>query len=155
MTNYSAAIHKETDFDFGVSFPDFPGCITAGRTIDEARDMAGEALHGHAALMVEDGMTLPMPSTLEDTLKDHDFTGAAAYFIVNREAPRPEPVRFNASMDAQLLARIDQRAREIGMTRSGFLAEAARKELAGRTLVQARQRNRAVGGTCPFRSTRF
>ena len=131
MPDFIAAIHKESNTDFGVSFPDFPGCITAGRTVDEARDMAGEALQGHAALMVEDGMTLPLPGTLEDILKDRDFAGAAAYFIVNLEAPRPEPVRFNASMDAQLLARIDQRAREIGMTRSGFLAEAARKELAG------------------------
>ena len=131
MTNYIAVIHKEQGSDFGVSFPDFPGCITAGQTVDEAREMAGEALHGHAALMLEEGMTLPLPGLLEDILQDRDFAGAAAYFVVNLETPRLEPVRFNASMDAQLLARIDQRAREIGMTRSGFLAEAARKELAG------------------------
>ena len=71
---------------------------------------------------------------LEEILKNSDFAGAAAYFIVNVDVPKPEAVRFNASMDAQLLARIDQWSREIGMTRSGFLAEAARKELAGRRL---------------------
>ena len=62
MTNYLAVIHKEKKSDFGVSFPDFPGCITAGRTVDEAKDMAHEALQGHVAMMVEAGLALPAPS---------------------------------------------------------------------------------------------
>jgi len=45
--DYIAIIHKEADSDFGVSFPDFPGCITADLTLDEAKDMALEALAGH------------------------------------------------------------------------------------------------------------
>ena len=40
MANYIAIVHKEAKSDFGVSFPDFPGCITAGKNIDEAKDMA-------------------------------------------------------------------------------------------------------------------
>jgi predicted RNase H-like HicB family nuclease len=44
--DYIAIIHKEPNSDFGVSFPDFAGCITAGRTLDEAKDMAAEALTG-------------------------------------------------------------------------------------------------------------
>ena len=28
--DYIAYLHKEKASDFGVSFPDFPGCITAG-----------------------------------------------------------------------------------------------------------------------------
>jgi len=35
MASYIAVIHKDPDSDFGVSFPDFPDCITAGATIDE------------------------------------------------------------------------------------------------------------------------
>ena len=27
---YTGLIHKDTDSDYGVSFPDLPGCITAG-----------------------------------------------------------------------------------------------------------------------------
>ncbi len=132
MTGYVAVIHKDKSSDFGVSFPDFPGCITAGRTADEAREMAEEALNGHVAILTEEGLGLPRPRKLEDFLKDRDFAGATAYFFVDVDARKPQPVRFNASMDAQLLNRIDERAEEIGMTRSGFLAEAARKELAGR-----------------------
>ena len=33
---YVAYLHKDRDSDFGVSFPDFPGCVTAGRTLEEA-----------------------------------------------------------------------------------------------------------------------
>ena len=44
---YIAYLHKDRDSDYGVSFPDFPGCITAGRTLDEASRLAGEALALH------------------------------------------------------------------------------------------------------------
>ena len=30
MTSYIALIHKAPESDFGVSFPDLPGCISAG-----------------------------------------------------------------------------------------------------------------------------
>jgi len=129
MTNYIAVIHKEKKSDFGVSFPDFPGCITAGKTVDNAKDMAQEALQGHIALMAGEGLPLPAPSNLEDILKDGDYKHAAAYFIVSVKLQKKEPVRFNASMDADLLSLIDEKAKDFGMTRSGFLAEAARKEL--------------------------
>ncbi len=39
MASYIAAVHKDPDSVFGVSFPDFPGCITAGDTIDEAKNL--------------------------------------------------------------------------------------------------------------------
>ena len=39
MANYIAVVHKDPKSDFGVSFPDFPGCITAGSSIDEAKDI--------------------------------------------------------------------------------------------------------------------
>ncbi|MFO0109582.1 MAG: type II toxin-antitoxin system HicB family antitoxin [Alphaproteobacteria bacterium] len=129
MTNYIAVIHKEKKSDFGVSFPDFPGCITAGKTVDDAKDMAQEALSGHVAAMLDEGLSLPAPSNLEDVSNDNDYKNAAAYFIVSVKIPKKEPVRFNASIDPELLFLIDERAKKFGMTRSGFIAEAARKEL--------------------------
>ena len=47
MRQYIALIHKQADSDYGVSFPDFPGCIAAGATLDEAREMAEQALAFH------------------------------------------------------------------------------------------------------------
>jgi hypothetical protein len=39
MRQYIALIHKEANSDYGISFPDLPGVISAGKTLDEARDM--------------------------------------------------------------------------------------------------------------------
>lgn len=44
MANYIAVVHKEAKSDFGVSFPEFSGCDTAGQTVDEAKDLGQEAL---------------------------------------------------------------------------------------------------------------
>ena len=63
--DYIAYLHKDRDSDFGVSFPDFPGCITAGKTLEEAHRMAAEALELHIVGMVEDGEKIPAPSTLD------------------------------------------------------------------------------------------
>ena len=65
MRSYIALIHKEAASDFGVSFPDLPGCVTAGTTLDEARAFAEEALALHLAGLAEDGEAAPEPSTLE------------------------------------------------------------------------------------------
>lgn len=33
--DYIAYLHKDGSSDFGVSFPDFPGCVTAGKTLEK------------------------------------------------------------------------------------------------------------------------
>src|SRR5277367_1560765 len=63
--DYIAYVHKDPTSDYGVSFPDFPGCVTAGKTLEEARRMVQEALCLHIAGMIEDGDKLPAPSTLD------------------------------------------------------------------------------------------
>ena len=35
MTTDASLIHKDADGDYGVSFPDLPGCIAAGTTLDQ------------------------------------------------------------------------------------------------------------------------
>jgi len=55
MAAYIGIIHKDKDSDFGVSFPDFPGCATAGIDMNEAALMAKEALALHIDGMTEDG----------------------------------------------------------------------------------------------------
>jgi len=89
MANYIAIVHKDPKSDFGVSFPDFPGCITAGRNIDDAKDMAQEALTLHIQGMIDDGDQLPVPSKLEEIMADPDFVDAAAYLVV--EIPDAKP----------------------------------------------------------------
>ena len=65
MHAYIAVIHKDEASDFGVSFPDLPGCVTAGTTMDEARTFAEEALALHLAGLADDGETIPEPSSFD------------------------------------------------------------------------------------------
>ena len=52
---------RERPRDYGVSFPDFPGVVTAGN-LDDARAMAEEALAFHIEGLVADGQPVPEPS---------------------------------------------------------------------------------------------
>jgi predicted RNase H-like HicB family nuclease len=70
VPSYIGLIHKDADSDFGVSFPDFPGAITASITLNGAHAMAEEALTLHVQGLTEDGEELPKPSTLEEVLAD-------------------------------------------------------------------------------------
>jgi predicted RNase H-like HicB family nuclease len=81
MMEYIAYLHKDRDSDYGVSFPDFPGCITAGRTLDEANPLAAEALAFHLQGMIEDGDAVPEPSKVDDIAADAAKHGAIAFMV--------------------------------------------------------------------------
>ena len=76
MPNYIALIHKDAASDHGVSLPDFPGCVTAGSDLNEARAMAAEALAFHIEGMIQDGDVLPEPSMCEVVMSDQARNGA-------------------------------------------------------------------------------
>ncbi len=126
MSNYIATIHKNEKSDFGVSFPDFPGCITAGKTIDEAKDMAHEALTFHIQGMIEDGEKLPNPSKLEKIMSDPDYSGTVAFLVVSIPDLKSRTVRVNITLPELTLKQIDAAAKKKGMSRSSFLARVAK-----------------------------
>ena len=125
---YIAYLHKDKDSDYGVSFPDFPGCVTAGRTLEEARKMAAEALALHVAGLREDGDALPDPSTLDDLRGDPAMKGAVAFLTELKEPERT--VRINITARASQIAEIDRRALAKGLTRSSYIVQSALKEKA-------------------------
>ena len=129
MRQYVALIHKDADSDFGVSFPDLPGCITAGSTLDEARDMAAEALALHLEGMEADGEAAPAPSSLETIMADAQNRDGVA-ILVPAPARTSKAVRVNVTLPENLLAEVDSYAAANGFTRSGFLAMAAKKAIA-------------------------
>ncbi len=120
---YIAYLHKERASDFGVSFPDFPGCVTAGKTLEEARTLAVEALTLHMAGMMEDGDPLPEPSTLDQLARDPAMRGAVA-FLVSAEPPE-KTVRINITARESQIEAIDRLAKARGMTRSAFMVQSA------------------------------
>jgi predicted RNase H-like HicB family nuclease len=81
MRQYIALIHKEADSDYGVSFPDLPGVITAGSNLDEARSMATEALAFHLQGLAEDGEPAPEPSSLEKIMLVRENQDGVAVLI--------------------------------------------------------------------------
>jgi predicted RNase H-like HicB family nuclease len=120
---YIAYLHKDRRSDYGVSFPDFTGCVTAGKSLEEARELAVEALTLHIAGMVEDGEALPEPSTLDELARDPAMKGAVA-FLVSAEAPE-KTVRVNITARESQIEAIDKLARKAGMTRSAYMVQSA------------------------------
>ena len=135
---YIAYLHKDRDSDYGVSFPDFPGCITAGKTLDEASRMAAEALALHIQGIIEDGDGVPEPSNLDEIAKDAAKRGAIA-FMVSVDAP-DATVRVNITARESQIEKIDALAEAAGMTRSGYMVRAALGE------QKRRARSRATRG---------
>lgn len=129
MRQYIALIHKDADSDYGVSFPDLPGVISAGGTLDEARAMATEALAFHLGGLAEDGEAVPEPSSLEAIMSAKENRDGVAVLIAAPDA-EVKSVRINITMPADVLDQIDQYAEREGFTRSGFLAQAAKKVMA-------------------------
>lgn len=118
---------------YGVVVPDLPGCTSGGATVDEALRNAVEAV----TLWVEDARgdreKIPKARPAEKLRKDPDVAaalndgGVLAYVPLVLDAARP--VKANLSLDAGLLNAIDEAAERRGLTRSAFLASAAREKI--------------------------
>jgi predicted RNase H-like HicB family nuclease len=79
MPHYIALIHKDADSCYGVSFPDIPGVITAGDTLDEAMQQASEVLLFAAEDWTNpDGSTgFRPPRTIDQLRQNPEFAEAA------------------------------------------------------------------------------
>jgi predicted RNase H-like HicB family nuclease len=128
MRYYIALIHKDPASEFGISIPDFPGCISAGATLDEARANAEEALAFHVEGMTTDGEAIPEPSTLDQVMADPENRDGVAVLVPLREQAA-RTVRVNITLSEATLAEIDRYAEAHGFTRSGFLTQAARRAM--------------------------
>ncbi|WP_454685540.1 type II toxin-antitoxin system HicB family antitoxin [Agrobacterium leguminum] len=128
MRNYIGLIHKDADSDYGVSFPDFPGVATAGTDLDDARRMAEEALALHVEGMIEDGEAIPEPSSLDTVMAAPENRDGVAILVALRTESK-KSVRLNITLPEDVLKEIDAFAESRGLTRSGFLARAAKHEM--------------------------
>src|SRR5689334_18666074 len=113
MRYYVALVHKQGNSAFGVSFPDFPGCVTAAETIEEAIERGSEILAAHVAGMQEDGDEIPGPRTVEEIYKAGedwiDFEDAMIAMIPLLERTG-KPKAVNVSLDTGFLQSVDRYA---------------------------------------------
>jgi predicted RNase H-like HicB family nuclease len=104
---YPILIEEGTDTSaFGVVVPDLPGCFSAGDTLDEAVEAAKEAAAAWIDTALDQGLSVPEPSTLEAARKLRSYKGWAVGLIdledtlfddtverVNITLPRPRAGR--------------------------------------------------------------
>jgi predicted RNase H-like HicB family nuclease len=134
IKHYPALIYGEPG-SYGVIFPDLPGCTSGGATLADAARKAGDALSFHLEGMAAAAERIPEPGDFDTPLPDWlapepgEAPAEPVRLMVPVEAPG-RAVRVNISMDEGLVARLDAAALRHGMSRSAFLAEAARKALA-------------------------
>lgn len=130
MDYYVALIHKENGSDFGVMFPDFPGCVTAGKSHEEAIQLASNALAFHVAGMREDGEKVRAPRSLKEikAAKEDwvDFNNAVVAMVPLLPTPEGKMQPTNLSLDVGLVQAIDRYAQKMKITRSAAFAEGAK-----------------------------
>lgn len=126
MQYFYAIVHKDEDSAFGVEFPDLPGCFSAADRIEEVLPNACEALE----LWFEDAGDVT-PRRLGEIREQAaaDLAQGAFLISVPRVRRTGKQVRANISLDRGMLDAIDHAASERRLTRSAFLADAARNEI--------------------------
>ncbi|WP_147652844.1 type II toxin-antitoxin system HicB family antitoxin [Vulcaniibacterium gelatinicum] len=129
---FALALHTDDGRHYGVTVPDLPGCFSAGDSIDEAIEQATEAIDGHCELLAERGGDLPAPRPLAEHQANPDLAGAIwAIVDVPIERYFGPAQKINITVPAATLRRIDDYAQRHGLSRSGFLVEAAQRAMAG------------------------
>lgn len=129
MKYFYALVHKDADSASGVSFPDLPGCFSAA---DDQADLLPNAVQA-LELWFEDSEPVdPAPvEQVSQTVKD-DLAQGAFLVAVPLIRPGNKLARVNLSLDRGTLDAIDHAATLRKLTRSAFMAEAARNEIEGR-----------------------
>jgi predicted RNase H-like HicB family nuclease len=128
---YPIVIHKDENSDFGVTFPDIPGCFSAGSTIEEAIAMAQEAAECHIEGMLLDSEPIPVASSIEHHKSNPDYSDCVwALVDVDISKLSLKSKRVNITIPERLLNTVDHYAKNHGESRSGLLAQAITEYMA-------------------------
>ena len=117
---------------WSIRIPDVPGCHGGGKSPEAALTDAISALREVAHRYASRGIALKRPRSLQDVVRDpeSEFDASAEVAVmVPLLLDKSRPVTANISLDAGLLEAIDAEAKRCGLTRSAFLASAARDKI--------------------------
>ena len=122
---YPVVIHKDKNSDYGVTFPDIPGCFSVGTSIEEALTMSQEAAECHIEGMLLDSEPIPVPTSIESHRENPDYKdGLWALVDIDISKLSLKAKRVNITIPERLLNTVDNYARNHGETRSGLLSQA-------------------------------
>ncbi|MEI2415606.1 type II toxin-antitoxin system HicB family antitoxin [Orrella sp. JC864] len=131
---YPVVLHTDDGIRYGVTVPDLPGCFSAGDTFEDALESVKEAIDLHLEGLTEGGEDVPVPRPIAEHRGNPDFADGVWAVVdvdVSRFDGRTEKV--NITVPRRVLVKIDTYAKAHGATRSGFLVEAARRVMEGRS----------------------
>jgi predicted RNase H-like HicB family nuclease len=118
---------------YGVVFPDIPGCVAMGRSMDAALANAGDVLRDWFELAEKHGEKVPPPRPLEKLRRDPEVMAALAEGASLASVPlireTGRPVKANLSIDSGVLEAIDAAAERHNLTRSGMVELMAKTTL--------------------------
>ncbi|MBS0968857.1 type II toxin-antitoxin system HicB family antitoxin [Nissabacter archeti] len=132
---YPAYIHQDEDGSASGTFPDVPGCLFAGDTLEETVADAKSALEAHFEMLAELGREIPQASGMMSRtgIPDKNYSQGFWYGVmVDLTKFMGKAERINITLPQRLIEKIDTTVNKNPRysSRSHFLAEAARKELA-------------------------
>ena len=123
---YPILIHKDSGSVYGVTVPDLPGCFSAGDTMDEALQQAREAIELHIEGLLEDGLSVPLPQTIDTHLQSNQQpNGSWALVDIDLDRLMGPAERINITVPRFALREIDSAAAKSGMNRSQYLVSSA------------------------------
>jgi len=113
---YPAVLEKADKNTYAVWLPDFPDCVAAGTTQEQALEKLEARLIQVAESLAERDQELPEPTPIGVIEKLKGFIA----FVMVKVAPPNASERVNVYLPKNLIARADQRAADLGMSRSSF-----------------------------------
>jgi predicted RNase H-like HicB family nuclease len=114
---------------WGVRVPDLPGCVGAGVTAEEALADVTKALRDVVSHKSGVGGKIPSARSLSEIVAAGEVGPGEVALFVPLLHDSGRTVRANVTFDAGLLEAIDAAAEQRGLTRSAFLASAAREKI--------------------------
>lgn len=129
MTYYIGIVHKDEGSSYGISFPDLPGCFSAGEDLAELERNAIEAIE----LFLDGEEVDSFPARDMNAIEASIDPGEKGYTLMAVPFLRSggRTVRVNFTVDASTLAAIDAAAKRRNLSRSAFLVSAAHNEMTG------------------------
>lgn len=132
---YLGIVEKDADSAYGMWFPDMPGCFPAADEFDDLPRVAAAVLRQHVEALESNGRPVPDTRSIAEDMADKEVRKAvrsgATTMLVPLLADPGRTVRVNVTVERGLLEQIDEAAGARGLTRSAFLAQAAREKIAG------------------------
>ena len=133
-TFYFAAFMPDGN-GYSIVVPDIPNCFTCAETLAEGMVMAEDVIKLTLEDLAADKKPIPAPTSLESVKEktlahwkelDYPIQGEILYQLVPAPSLDLVPVKVMVSLPKAVLADIDKDAKQLGFTRSGFIAHAAK-----------------------------